>query len=224
MTLFSDTATLIGYIEDQQMTAEVAIMNRAAVSMAADSAVTIHSEPKEAGTIPRIYTTVNKLFALSKYHPVGIMVYGSADILGRSWEPIIKIYRKQLSDRHFDSLDQYAGDFARYLGNKTLFPPDLQEAYYHSNLLAYYGLITDEIQHSVKRLFEHGEKPKSTEIAKTISTVISRYHAEISKLKYIQGMNSKTFQRFQTIYSSILDRSIESAFEKLTITKASLTH
>ena len=88
------------------MTAEVAIMNRAAVAMAADSAVTIQCGPKESSTIPKIYTTVNKLFVLSKYYPVGIMIYGSADILGRPWESILKIYRKQLSNKLFSSLYQ----------------------------------------------------------------------------------------------------------------------
>jgi len=53
------------------MTAEIAILNRNAVAMAADSAVTLQLSGGQ-----KIYNTVNKLFALSKYRPVGVMVYG----------------------------------------------------------------------------------------------------------------------------------------------------
>ena len=51
------------------MTAEIAIMNKTAIALAADSAVTI-------GRGKKIFNTVNKLFTLSKYHPVAIMIYG----------------------------------------------------------------------------------------------------------------------------------------------------
>jgi len=66
------------------MTAEVAILNRNAVALAADSAVTLRLP---SGT--KIYQT-NKLFALSKYEPVAVMVYGSADFMGIPWETIVK--------------------------------------------------------------------------------------------------------------------------------------
>jgi hypothetical protein len=47
------------------MTAEIAVLNRNAVAMAADSAVTLQLPEGN-----KIYLT-NKLFALSKYEPVG---------------------------------------------------------------------------------------------------------------------------------------------------------
>jgi hypothetical protein len=50
------------------MTAEIAIINKNAVALAADSAVTLR-DPQS----PKIYNTANKVFMLSKFHPVGIM-------------------------------------------------------------------------------------------------------------------------------------------------------
>jgi len=67
------------------MTAEIAIMNKHAIALASDSAVTMSQEAGE-----KIKTSANKLFALSRYHPVGIMIYGSADIMEVPWETIIK--------------------------------------------------------------------------------------------------------------------------------------
>ena len=69
------------------MTAEIAILNQEAVALAADSAV----------TGPKIFTSANKIFSLSKYHPVGVMVYNSAQFIGGvPWETIIKSYRRDL--------------------------------------------------------------------------------------------------------------------------------
>lgn len=201
------------------MTAEVAILNRTAVALAADSAITIQYKPKETENIPRIYTTVNKLFTLSKYHPVGIMIYGGANILERPWEPIIKIYRKHLSNHLFDSLYKYAKNFAQYLGNKNLFSEDLQEAYYYGNLVSYYILITEEINKRVEKLFSENNKIDSLQINNEISKVISNYNRELKKIKFVDGMNFKTFQKFLTKYSSILNKAIAETFENLTISK-----
>jgi hypothetical protein len=54
------------------MTAEIAIVNKNAVALAADSAVTLR-DPSTS----KIYNTANKLFMLSKFEPVGIMIYGA---------------------------------------------------------------------------------------------------------------------------------------------------
>lgn len=56
------------------MTAEIAIMKKEAIAIAADSAVTLREE--------KIFTSANKIFSLSKYHPVGGMVYGNDTFMG----------------------------------------------------------------------------------------------------------------------------------------------
>ena len=101
------------------MTAEIAIMNRGAIALAADSAVTIRSYD---GT--KIYNTVSKLFRLSKHMPVGIMLFGKADILGLPWETIIKEYRKFLVAQKFDTLEEYAKNFLGFVENNDLFFPE----------------------------------------------------------------------------------------------------
>ena len=79
------------------MTAEIIVVNKNAIAMAADSAVTVGNP---FGT-PKIYNTVNKLFNLSKDALVAIMVYGNAEFLGLPWEIIVKSYRRRLANRRF---------------------------------------------------------------------------------------------------------------------------
>src|SRR3954451_17661069 len=91
------------------MTAEIALMNKQAVAMAADSAVTLSGERG-----PKIFASANKIFALSKYEPVGVMVYGDAEILRTPWETAVKAYRRHLGRSRFDTLEQYADHFIDY--------------------------------------------------------------------------------------------------------------
>ena len=92
------------------MTAEITVMNKSAVALAADSAVTLGSDGSG-----KIYDTVNKVFSLSKFHPVGIMIYGNAEFMRIPWETIIKIYREKLGKKPFSTVREYSDDFFSWI-------------------------------------------------------------------------------------------------------------
>jgi hypothetical protein len=119
------------------MTAEIAIMNKEAIALAADSAVTMSEERGQ-----KIFTSANKLFALSKYYPVGIMFYGRASLMGVPWETIVKIYRNKLGERKSDTLKDYAHSFIAFLDNgNPLFPENQQKKYIYRNTVIYFAII-----------------------------------------------------------------------------------
>lgn len=95
------------------MTAEIAIMNQEAVALAADSAVTLTDS--EYGEVAKIFTSANKLFALSQFHPVGIMIYGNARLGEVPWETVIKLYRDHLKEEELGSIEDYTLDFIRFI-------------------------------------------------------------------------------------------------------------
>jgi hypothetical protein len=106
------------------MTAEVVIMNKSAVALAADSVVTIGGENGDKKT----YNSVNKLFTLSKYQPVGAMIYGNASFMGVPWEVIIKSYRGELKDGAFPTVFDYFNNLSSFIENAPyLKDPDAQE-------------------------------------------------------------------------------------------------
>lgn len=112
---------MLGTSKKHSMTAEVAVMNKAAVALAADSAATGRH---------KIYNSVNKLFQLSEHRPVGIMIFGSAEIMGVPWETVIKVYRMHLGARSESTLEEYGQKFITWLThNNNLFPPSEHEAY-----------------------------------------------------------------------------------------------
>ena len=96
------------------MTAVVGMLNKHAVAIAADSAVTIGGNGGR-----KIFNKANKVFTLSKQHPVGIMIYNSASFMATPWETIIKVYRKQLGNTSFSTLKEYKQNFIAFLRTKS---------------------------------------------------------------------------------------------------------
>ena len=78
------------------MTAIVGIINKHAVAMAADSAVTIDGQ--------KVFNSANKLFALSKFKPVAIAFYNNMNLVNCPWEIITKEYRHHLGSRSYGTL------------------------------------------------------------------------------------------------------------------------
>lgn len=97
------------------MTAIVGIINRQGVAFAADSAAT-HT----VSSTRKITNHANKIFELSKVHPIGVALCGSLAFEGIEWEDIIKMYRKSIGDKAFDTVDNYARDFWSYVRTTIL--------------------------------------------------------------------------------------------------------
>ncbi|MFV8751256.1 hypothetical protein ACNOYE_11995 [Nannocystaceae bacterium ST9] len=102
------------------MTAEVCVLNRAGVALAADSAVTI-SGPHGF----KIYNSGEKLFLLSEQDPVAVMINGNGNYVGVPWELVIKVFRAERRQRHLPTIEDYATEFLKFLANNDrLFPAD----------------------------------------------------------------------------------------------------
>jgi hypothetical protein len=122
------------------MTAIVGVLNKHAVAIAADSAVTM-------GNTHKVINSANKIFTLSKYHPVAVMTYNNAAFMGVPWDIIIKEYRKQLKDKSFPCLKDYADDFISFLHNRHFFCDDrTQHDYLKFALDSFYKLCCAEIR------------------------------------------------------------------------------
>ena len=199
------------------MTAEIAIMNKEAIALASDSAVTM----SVGETGQKVFTSANKLFTLSKYQPVGIMVYGSADFMGVPWETIIKIYRKdKLGKKAFETLEEYATDFIAFLDNgNPLFPDSVQEDFLRSSIYTYFDLIINEIRERVhSKMVEEGGITDEA-IERILSEVIKEHYEAWAKTDNIPSI-PKTFNRnIIDRYGKIIDEAIKEIFEKLPMSK-----
>ena len=109
------------------MTAEVCIMNRLAVVLAADSAATV-TQWSGAKFEERYFKGSNKIFQLSDHHPVGLMIFDSADVLRVPWEIVVKAFRAGLGKKSFNTVKDYALEFFDFLERASLlFPSSIQD-------------------------------------------------------------------------------------------------
>ena len=88
------------------MTSIVGVLNKRAVAIAADSAVTIGGK--------KVFNSANKIFALSKRQPVAIAIYNNTELISVPWEVMIKEYRRFLGDNKYPHLKDYVKDRSRY--------------------------------------------------------------------------------------------------------------
>ena len=117
------------------MTAIVGILNKRSIALAADSAVTINSPSGH-----KVLNSANKVFSLSKKHPVGVMLYASASFMDTPWDIIIKMYRDQLNDKSHSTLNDYVADFVKYLKGKNFFcSENMQKQYLLRHMEFYYN-------------------------------------------------------------------------------------
>ncbi len=199
------------------MTAEIVIMNKIAVALAADSAVTIKTSEG-----PKIYNT-NKLFMLSKYRPVGVMIYGNAELMNVPWESIIKIYRNKLGKQKFDTLKGYAKHFIDFFDkSNSLFPESEQEKYFYGSIVAYFNVIKDEIDKEVKSIIEQKGKIDNTEIGEIVSNKIKIHYEVWMKYDTLPSVSGENILELTTKYSDAIKRAKEQIFEKLPVSEISL--
>ena len=172
------------------MTAEVAILNKLGVALAADSTVTIGD---------KTYDTTNKLFALSKYHPVGILVYNSMELTTLPVEVIIKNYRSHLSRRSKPNLSEYSIDFIRYV--KTKLPIGKNE-----QIDSMKGIVSDRCRSVVTRLRREcnrqsvptNNSSSSDKVRAILYDLLDEYEQEISDVGRYPGLKKSPRTSYET--------------------------
>lgn len=190
------------------MTSEILIMNKNAIVMATDSAVTVDNK--------KSYMGVNKLFLLSNDPPMGIMIFGSADFVNVPLETLIKEYREQTDFKELSNINNIKEDFIEYLSGicqeddfsrnlkndianfkKLLLREDHPENFfnYSDNAEIFSFLEEDEFNIDVefKRLAQELEEKEVTVDVTTLKKCFSNMIALSSTGIVIAGFNQDDF-------------------------------
>ena len=165
------------------MTCEVIVMNRIGVALAADSAV-----DTGVGESSKIRESGLKLFMLSKYRPVAVMVYNSSLLLGVPWETIIKLFRQELRSQQLDTVSEYAEALIGYVERNTarFFPEDVQDRYFIRILETEFARIKKEISEEWKYLQGGTEAEAKEAIERVIEGALTEWqHKEDDKSPHL---------------------------------------
>jgi len=159
------------------MTAEIVIMNREAVVLAADSAVTI-------GEGPKILNTANKVFMLAPKRPVGVLIYNNSTLMNVPWEIIIKGYRDCIirNNEDFSDLEEYASGFLQYVENNgSRFVTENQESrFFKQMVFSEFGEILRMIWKEMRKIFYGKAEISDEEIKQIANETITKYHNDWS--------------------------------------------
>lgn len=199
------------------MTAEIALLNKSAVALAADSAVSIQT----ADGI-KVYNSMNKLFALSKYAPVGIMVYGTAQIVGTPWETIIKLYREYIGEDRLATISDYSRSFLDYIQNNStqLFTEDEQRESMTGKIFYFcHGLHHEALEEMEPLLDKNGDIPKA-QVRGIYNALIKRTYDILVEFEDIPGLDEKFAEEVFLKYEKEVLRVIDASFEPHKITKS----
>jgi hypothetical protein len=186
------------------MTCEVAVMNRFGVALAADSALTV-------GNAEKIYHHAQKLFALKPTIPVGIMVSGSAELMGMPWEIVIRLYAQTLGDKRFDRLEQYAEDFFRFIESATsLFPESNQREWFRESVRAYWK---SEILNPLSRQLKQSVCSSSQKTHKKLACILMKENDSWERDARLDTVDESRGESVLANYGSVLDELESQLFD-----------
>lgn len=153
------------------MTAEILIMNKSAIAMAADSAVTVGSL--------KTYNGVNKLFMLSNNPPMGIMIYGNADFIHMPFETLIKEYRAKKENEGYKTVHSAMENFLKFITKYGKTKADPNE---------YFNMQIKHFEEGINKELEEIKEENMVEILETIVDGISDENLKlISNTKQFKG-------------------------------------
>lgn len=198
------------------MTSEVVVMNRLAVALAADSASTVRSSDGRE----KVWNSANKLFALSRCEPVGVMFYNDASLAGVPWETLVKDFRSStLGAVVYPTLQEYACGFIKYLqSNLAFFSPEAQEGFFLAMVWQRFNAIKQEAIKTSFQQFASGKlkAPKVLdETKRRIDLELDRWSRE-DTLEVVGADLQKDIPR---LYGDKIRNVIEDVYGDLKFTK-----
>ena len=179
------------------MTAIVGTINRRGVAFAADSAAT-HSLPM----MHKITNHANKIFELSRHHPVGICICGNIDFLGMPWEEIFKMYRKSLKSTKFDNLKDYCLDFFSFVKEEIV---SILTSDQLSTLTFVATQYFNEIKSSAQKKLTEIDIENPNVLASKMIEEMTNVQSIYSSRKNCEDFSDYSLDSFKTYSRSVID-------------------
>ncbi|WP_130471558.1 hypothetical protein [Candidatus Magnetaquicoccus inordinatus] len=190
------------------MTSEVLLMNKHAVVIAADSAVTLMYEPHA-----RYSKHANKIFDISIHGNIAATIFSSAEIDRVPWKLVLKLFREELSSQPpLAKLDNYVEKIIDFVqDNECLFPIDVRNAVLKSRFSYIVSRILEIIKNEFKDIsnLEISEDKRKELMAKGIE-----YCNKIIEI------DNDLFSRFNDCFTGLsfaLEEEVREKFVKIDI-------
>lgn len=195
------------------MTAEIAVLNKSAVALATDSAVTISAGDKAL----KIYESADKLFEISQSQPIGIMIYNGMQFLGVPMETVIKEFRRRLCV--FDTVEMAADAFLKHLYE---YVDEAPESEIYNSIFSVVAPVAKEISEkiteSVIAKLTEGDAPSSKDQFEslrenTIDAVLEHYENLVRDLGEVTLLPRKDKKTQKQKYRDLTARAVKESID-----------
>ena len=193
-------------------------MNKLAVALAADSALTLGSRSGEF----KVYGSAEKIFQLSANAPVGIMVYGGAEFLGVPWETIIKEFRRGPGTEPQETLDGYAKALLRFLVDTKLFPEADQDASVTSLIVAFFQDLLNEIELRLDAKVDAGEEPEPEGFPPFFESILDSVEQEVRDCERVEGFSGSVVASIRKKFQNSISELSHQVFQNLPLSDKNL--
>jgi len=198
------------------MTAEIVIMNKEAVAIAADSAVSLVTGPTDRPQ--KIFTSANKIFGLSNYHTVCLMIYNNSTFMGIPWETIIDAYRKNLGSKTFASLREYAEHIIDFLSkDKELIPKEIEDLFFIATFYNYFLFIRSLIQQNANDVVRMKGGVSGEEISEIVIKIIQDIYEKLSVAPFLAHVKEPQIKDLGAAFDEEIAKAIKQVFEQIPV-------
>ncbi len=203
------------------MTAEIVIMNREAIALAADSAVSIMGGQTERPQ--KIFTSADKIFELSAGQSVCFMVFNYASFMGIPWEIIFTHYRRKVKHLAFSTTEECGKDFINFLANdEDLVPPEGEENYFITNTYRYFLYIRQIIGQNLDDLAKSSGEISEDSVLQVPLSTIQGFYDNLNSTPFAPSMTEEDVADLKSRYDGIVSQAISDVFQSLQLPEASV--
>lgn len=179
------------------MTAEIAVMNRVAIALAADSAATSYS-----GLVAKIYNTAEKLFQLDQEEPIAAMIYGGSSFMGLPWEVLIKQYRKERSCAR-STVSEYGEDFLNFLTSCSWMTDEAIDQHFEA--------MARDLIRDLSQAAEDRRQSERIHLDEATAKVLDDCVGTWSDLEFAGSMTAETEGQLSEKYADLLEEIAQEA-------------
>lgn len=193
------------------MTAEIALINRSALALAADSAATLR-----IGSQSKTYNSAEKIFEFSCEQPIALMIYNNVEYIGVPLDVLIRKYRSDNKNK-FETLREAADNFTKYLLQFERRNSE-DEKYLAGVLLEIFKRISSEWEIAERTWRAAGEGGQSINLfTSRLEEVLDEQLHRYETTQLPNFLEDKSLDEFIEVYRATCEEVIETAFQGLEV-------
>jgi hypothetical protein len=166
------------------MTSQLALMNKNAIALASDSAVTIGG---------KTYNSATKIFTLKGNHPIGFMIAGAGVYLpcNIDWERVIGLFGDEIGDVNLPTVEDYVVRFKKFLFECPKLKPNQENSTF--------------IQEDLIDFLKHYLKPETKKKLGTVVYDLENLYQEFPGLdEYISKSMNQRIDHFHSTIEELI--------------------